>query len=232
MKTNLVTVSLAFASFTFASLSVPMTAWAEDKAPEKKAVTGTKDAKSSKKTEPAKTSKPSKDTKIMSDANVVKATIVTSMGDIKIELNREKAPKTVNNFVEYIKSGHFNKTVFHRVMDGFMIQGGGMDEKMAEKSTRAPIENEGKNGLKNDAYTLAMARTSDPNSATAQFFINLVSNEFLNAEGGNAGYAVFGKVVDGKEVVDKIAKVKTGNFGMHQNVPVKPVLIESVKIDN
>lgn len=154
----------------------------------------------------------------------------TSMGTIKIELDKEKAPKTVENFLGYVNSGHYNKTIFHRVIKGFMIQGGGMDENMKEKSTRAPIENEGKNGLKNEIGTIAMARTSAPNSATAQFFINTANNDFLNAGPGNPGYAVFGKVVEGMDVVEKIGGVKTGNKGMHSDVPVTPVVIESAHI--
>jgi cyclophilin family peptidyl-prolyl cis-trans isomerase len=169
-----------------------------------------------------------KDTKV--NAAVVSLNLKTNMGDIKIELDKEKAPKTVENFVQYANDKFFDKTVFHRVMDGFMIQGGGFTENMVQKPTRAPIENEGKNGLKNLRGTLAMARTNDPNSATAQFFINLVDNDFLNASPGNAGYAVFGKVVSGMDVVDKIAAVKTGNAGMHQNVPVKAVVIESLSV--
>jgi peptidyl-prolyl cis-trans isomerase B (cyclophilin B) len=154
----------------------------------------------------------------------------TSEGNIKLELDSEKAPKTVANFKEYVESGHYDGTIFHRVIDSFMIQGGGMDANMKEKSTKKPIENEGTNGLKNDKYTLAMARTGDPNSATAQFFINLVNNDYLNTVPGRPGYAVFGKVVDGTAVVDKIAKVKTGNSGFHQNVPTAAITIKSAKI--
>ncbi len=155
----------------------------------------------------------------------------TSAGEIVLELNAEKAPKTVDNFLQYVKSGQYAGTIFHRVIDGFMIQGGGFDADMKEKPTRAPIPNEAKNGLKNDAYTVAMARTSDPDSATAQFFINVGNNAALDYPGRDgAGYCVFGKVVKGTEIVDKIRTVATGNRGMHQNVPVKPILITSAKI--
>ncbi|QAU34842.1 peptidylprolyl isomerase [Janthinobacterium sp. 17J80-10] len=155
----------------------------------------------------------------------------TSMGEIVLELNADKAPKSVANFLEYVKSGHYSGTIFHRVMENFMIQGGGFDKDMAQKPTRPPIENEAKNGLKNDTYTVAMARTSSPHSASAQFFINVKNNDFLNAPGQDGwGYAVFGKVVKGTEVVDKIRAVPTGNKGMHQNVPTTPVVIESASI--
>ncbi|MCK9258890.1 MAG: peptidylprolyl isomerase [Azoarcus sp.] len=155
----------------------------------------------------------------------------TSLGDIVVELNAEKAPKSSANFVQYVQDGHYDHTVFHRVIDGFMIQGGGFDAKMTQKPTRAPIENEAKNGLKNLPGTLAMARTADPHSASAQFFINLVPNTFLDYPSRDGwGYAVFGKVVRGMDVVEKIAKVKTANAGMHQNVPVEPVTIESARV--
>lgn len=155
----------------------------------------------------------------------------TSMGEIVLELNADKAPKTVANFLEYVKSGHYSGTIFHRVMDGFMIQGGGFDQDMTQKPTRAPVENEAKNGLKNDTYTVAMARTNAPHSASAQFFINVKNNDALNYPGHDGwGYAVFGKVVKGKEVVDKIRAVPTGNKGFHQNVPTTPVVIESASI--
>ncbi len=157
--------------------------------------------------------------------------VKTSMGNIRVELYPAKAPKTVENFLQYVKDGHYNGTIFHRVIPGFMVQGGGMDAKMAEKKTRPPVPIESKNGLKNDVGWLAMARTSDPNSATAQFFINVSKNDFLNYPGqdGN-GYTVFGKVVDGMDVVNKIVAVPTGNKGMHQNVPQKPVVIESMAV--
>ncbi|TCS33304.1 peptidyl-prolyl cis-trans isomerase A (cyclophilin A)/peptidyl-prolyl cis-trans isomerase B (cyclophilin B) [Paucimonas lemoignei] len=155
----------------------------------------------------------------------------TSMGDIVLELNAGKAPKTVENFLQYVKSGHYSGTIFHRVIENFMIQGGGFDKDMTQKPTRAPIENEAKNGLKNDAYTVAMARTSAPHSASAQFFINTKDNDFLNYPGQDGwGYAVFGKVVKGKDVVDKIKTVPTGNKGFHQNVPTTPVIIESASV--
>ena len=155
----------------------------------------------------------------------------TNQGTIVIELAADKAPKTVENFLQYTKDGFYNGTIFHRVIDGFMIQGGGFEAGMKEKATRAPISNEAKNGLKNVTGTLAMARTRDPHSASAQFFINLKDNGFLDFPGQDGwGYAVFGKVVQGMEVVQKIAKVGTGNAGMHQNVPTTPIVIESAKV--
>lgn len=163
-------------------------------------------------------------------SNAVLVTMETNKGTIKIELDKGKAPITVENFVNYVKSGHYDKTIFHRVIGGFMIQGGGFDEKMTQKSTKAPIKSEASNGLKNLRGTIAMARTNDVNSATAQFFINLVDNSFLDFP-NNGGYTVFGKVIDGMKVVDDIAGVKTSSFGMHENVPMKPVVIESVKLD-
>jgi peptidyl-prolyl cis-trans isomerase B (cyclophilin B) len=153
----------------------------------------------------------------------------TSKGDILIELENEKAPVTVENFLSYVRSGHYDGTIFHRVIDGFMIQGGGFDHEMKQKDTREPIKNEADNGLKNGKYTLAMARTMDPHSATAQFFINVSDNSFLNYTAPNPrgwGYAVFGKVVEGQDVVDEIRKVKTGSHGPHQDVPVEPVVIK------
>src|SRR5574341_2300650 len=157
-----------------------------------------------------------------------KVKLNTSAGVIVVELDRAKAPKTVDNFVQYVKSGHYDGTVFHRVIDNFMIQGGGMTADMTEKPTRAPIPLESRNGLKNERGTIAMARTMDPNSATAQFFINVKDNVFLdqsNARDGN-GYAVFGRVVSGMDVVDKIKAVPTGNKGPHPNVPLESVTIK------
>jgi cyclophilin family peptidyl-prolyl cis-trans isomerase len=157
----------------------------------------------------------------------------TSVGTIRLELYPAKAPKTVENFLQYVKDGHYNGTVFHRVIDGFMVQGGGFDKDMKQKPTRATIENEAANGLKNDYGTIAMARTPDPHSASAQFFINLKNNEFLNfreATPQGYGYTVFGKVVSGMDIIDKIAKVPTGNAGPHQNVPREPVIVESAII--
>ena len=155
----------------------------------------------------------------------------TNQGTILIELDAEKAPKTAANFLQYVKDGFYNGTIFHRVIDGFMIQGGGFEPGMKQKPTRAPIENEAKNGLKNAAGTIAMARTQDPHSASAQFFINLVDNRPLDYPSRDGwGYAVFGKVSQGLDVVQKIAKVNTGNAGFHQNVPADPVVIESVRI--
>ncbi len=152
----------------------------------------------------------------------------TSMGEITLELYPDKAPATVANFLQYVKDGFYNGTIFHRVINGFMIQGGGFEANMNQKQTRAPIKNEADNGLANDAYTIAMARTMDPDSATAQFFINVVDNKMLNHTGKTPqgwGYAVFGKVVKGKEVVDKIKAVPTTTKGMFQNVPVEAVTI-------
>lgn len=154
----------------------------------------------------------------------------TTRGVIVLELFADKAPKSAANFIQYVKDGHYNGTVFHRVIDGFVIQGGGFDTQMRQKPTRAPIENEASNGLRNDTGTLSMARTSDPNSATSQFFVNLVNNAALNPNPGSAGYAVFAKVVSGMEVVNGIAKVATGNSGMHQNVPREPIVIESAQL--
>ena len=157
----------------------------------------------------------------------------TTMGNIVIELNQEKAPNTVANFLEYVKSGHYDGTIFHRVIDGFMIQGGGMDANMKEKSTNAPIQNEADNGLKNEVGTIAMARTSDPHSATAQFFINVKDNSFLNFSGKNPqgwGYAVFGKVTEGMDIVNKIKGMPTGKYGFHADVPTTPVVITHAKV--
>jgi cyclophilin family peptidyl-prolyl cis-trans isomerase len=166
-----------------------------------------------------------------SAADVNQVLLKTNMGDIVLELYPDKAPKTVANFLQYVKSGHYKGTVFHRVIDNFMIQGGGFDQNMKEKPTKAPIENEAKNGLKNETYSVAMARTPDPHSASAQFFINVKDNAFLDYPGRDGwGYAVFGKVVKGTDVVDKIKKVETGNNGVHQNVPLKPVVIESASV--
>lgn len=157
----------------------------------------------------------------------------TSMGAIVIQLNEEKAPKTVENFLSYVNSGHYDGTIFHRVIDGFMIQGGGMEANMNEKPTKASIENEADNGLTNDIGTIAMARTQAPHSATSQFFINVNNNAFLNHSGKNPqgwGYAVFGKVVDGMDVVNKIKGVATGRYGMHADVPKEAVVINSAKV--
>lgn len=154
----------------------------------------------------------------------------TSMGSIEIELFNDKAPISAKNFESYVKDNFYNGTVFHRVIPDFMIQGGGMDVKMTEKQTRAPIQNESYNGLKKTRGTLAMARTNHPNSATSQFFINTVDNDFLNKSQMNAGYAVFGKVTKGMNVVDQITKVPTANMGMHQNVPKQAIKIISMTI--
>lgn len=163
-----------------------------------------------------------------------KATMETSMGTITLELNDEKAPETVKNFIRYAKEGHYDGTIFHRVIDGFMIQGGGFTKDMNQKETHEPIRNEAMNGLKNTRGTIAMARTMVVDSATSQFFINLVDNGFLDFQSPTPqgfGYAVFGKVTDGMDVVDKIAKVKTGFAGPHQNVPENPIVIKKVVVD-
>jgi peptidyl-prolyl cis-trans isomerase A (cyclophilin A) len=161
-----------------------------------------------------------------------KVKISTSMGDIVLELNPEKAPKTVENFLQYVKDKHYDGTIFHRVMDGFMIQGGGFNAEMSQKPVRSPIPLESSNGLKNDRGTIAMARTNVPNSATAQFFINVVNNNNLNAPLPDGyGYAVFGKVISGMETVDKIRQVATGNRGPHGNVPQTPILITSATLE-
>ncbi|MGM8225745.1 peptidylprolyl isomerase [Cellvibrio sp. ARAG 10.3] len=160
-------------------------------------------------------------------------TLHTNHGDIVIELDFDKAPKTAANFKQYAEEGFYNGTIFHRVIDGFMVQGGGMTEDMEQKKTRAPIENEADNGLKNVVGSLAMARTNDPHSATAQFFINVKDNSFLNHSSKSAqgwGYCVFGKVTEGMDVVNKIKGVKTGNKGFHQDVPVEPIVIEKVTV--
>jgi cyclophilin family peptidyl-prolyl cis-trans isomerase len=155
--------------------------------------------------------------------------IETSYGTIKAELFEDKSPISVKNFLQYTDDKHYDGTIFHRVMDGFMIQGGGFEPGMREKKTRDPIKNESANGVMNARGTLAMARLPGPDTATAQFFINLVDNRFLNPSGANAGYAVFGKVIEGMEVVDKIAKVRTGNKGGHEAVPVDDIVIKSVR---
>jgi len=157
----------------------------------------------------------------------------TNKGDIKIELDFDKAPVTAKNFEQYVKDGFYDGVIFHRVIKGFMIQGGGMDENMNEKETRDPIQNEASNGLPNEKYTIAMARTSDPHSASAQFFINTADNAFLdfkNKTPQGYGYAVFGKVTSGMDVVQQISKTPTATRGFHQNVPVKPVIIKRVTI--
>lgn len=159
--------------------------------------------------------------------------LTTNFGVIGIELDHKKAPKTAENFERYVREGFYDDTIFHRVIDGFMIQGGGFDKDMQQKPTHEPIENEANNGLKNDRYTIAMARTMQPHSASAQFFINVKDNDFLNHTKPDLhgwGYAVFGKVVEGQDVVDKIKGVKTGNHGPHQDVPVENVIIEKAEI--
>ncbi len=159
--------------------------------------------------------------------------LTTNFGEIVLDLDAAKAPKTVANFIQYVEEGHYNDTVFHRVIDGFMIQGGGFTADMSQKPTRDQIENEAGNGLRNEAYTIAMARTPNPHSATAQFFINVVDNAFLNFVSPTPqgfGYCVFGKVSSGNDVVDKIKKVATGSKGMHQDVPLEPVVIQKAEV--
>jgi peptidyl-prolyl cis-trans isomerase B (cyclophilin B) len=160
-------------------------------------------------------------------------TLHTNYGDIELELDFEKAPKTAANFRQYALDGFYNGTIFHRVINNFMIQGGGFNEAMDQKKTKEPIQNEADNGLANNTGTIAMARTSDPHSATAQFFINVKDNDFLNHKSKTAqgwGYCVFGKITNGTDVVNKIKNVKTGSRGMHQDVPVETVVIESVTV--
>jgi cyclophilin family peptidyl-prolyl cis-trans isomerase len=156
--------------------------------------------------------------------------IVTTLGEIRVGLRPDKAPITVDNFLRYVKAGHYNGTIFHRVMPNFMAQGGGMDAKMVEKPTRPPIRNEARNGLRNSRGTIAMARTNDPHSATAQFFINVKDNHALDFGIRGAGYAVFGEVVQGMDVVDRIVAVPTTESGGHQNVPITPVVIKSARV--
>ncbi|MCK6375026.1 MAG: peptidylprolyl isomerase [Zoogloea sp.] len=159
--------------------------------------------------------------------------LTTNHGDIVIELDAEKAPETVKNFLAYVEAGHYDNTIFHRVINGFMIQGGGFEPGMKQKATQAPIKNEANNGLKNDIGTIAMARTQDPHSATAQFFINVGDNDFLNFKAENIqgwGYCVFGKVSAGMDVVEKIKGVKTGNAGFHQDVPKEDVVIQRAEM--
>ena len=162
----------------------------------------------------------------------MKVRLTTSMGPFVVELDEQKAPISAQNFLKYVDSGHYNGTIFHRVIDGFMVQGGGFTKDMRQKPVQAPIKNEGANGLKNENYTVAMARTGVRDSATSQFFINVKQNDFLNYSGESPqgwGYAVFGKVVEGMDVVDQIRKVQTATTGGHQNVPVHPVVIEKAE---
>jgi peptidyl-prolyl cis-trans isomerase B (cyclophilin B) len=163
----------------------------------------------------------------------MKAILNTNMGAIEIELNEEKAPISVKNFVDYVESGHYNGTVFHRIINDFMIQGGGFDINMKQKPTRDEIKNEANNGLTNDKYTVAMARTMVPHSASSQFFINVKDNDFLNFKSEDThgwGYAVFGKIVGGQDIIEKIKQVKTGSNGMHDDVPLEAVVIETATI--
>ncbi|WP_198243078.1 peptidylprolyl isomerase [methane-oxidizing endosymbiont of Gigantopelta aegis] len=172
-------------------------------------------------------------TEIQMSDNTPKVKLTTNLGAIVIELDQEKAPETVANFLRYVKEGFYDGTIFHRVIPGFMAQGGGFDQNFEQKSTHEAIKNEADNGLKNERGTIAMARTPNPDSATAQFFINLKDNDFLNYSSPTPngwGYAVFGKVVEGMKVVDKMADVETGNRGMHQDVPVEDIIIEKAEI--
>lgn len=163
--------------------------------------------------------------------NAPRVAMNTTMGTIVLELYPDKAPKTVANFLQYVKEGHYDGTIFHRVIDGFMIQGGGFDQDMQQKSTHEPIENEAQNGLKNAPYTIAMARNNEPHSATSQFFINVENNQALDYPGQDGwGYCVFGKVIEGMDVVDKIKRVNTSSRMMHQNVPMKPIFISSASV--
>lgn len=189
-----------------------------------------KDSIASKKLKATETEEKSKSTS--KGGKMTNLIMETSMGNIEIELNGEKAPKTVENFLKYVDSKHYDGTIFHRVIDGFMIQGGGMKEDMSEKKTGEGLKNEANNGLKNEMGTLAMARTNAPHSATAQFFINVADNTFLNHTGETDrgwGYAVFGKVTSGMDVVNKIKGVATGSKGFHENVPTTPIVIKSIK---
>lgn len=167
----------------------------------------------------------------VSGAEAPRVKFTTTAGDFVIEVYPDKAPRTVENFLQYVRDKHYDGTVFHRVIDGFMIQGGGFSAEMQQKPTRSPIPLEAANGLRNDRGTLAMARTSDPNSATAQFFINVKDNESLNAKGLSDGYAVFGRVVSGLETVDRIRIVSTASRGQHHNVPVSPIVISRATIE-
>jgi cyclophilin family peptidyl-prolyl cis-trans isomerase len=187
------------------------------------------DAKKDAKPADAKAAAPTTCAAKLKMGPTLNAKLTTSMGAITLALDTEKAPLTVLNFATYVDAGHYNGTIFHRVIPTFMIQGGGFNKDMVERTTRAPIKNEGGNGLKNDTYTIAMARRPDPDSATGQFFINVANNEMLNRNAGNPGYAVFGKVTSGQDVVEKIKAVPTGNSGMHQNVPTTPVVIEKAE---
>ena len=202
-----------------AGCTTPVTKVEDKKPTETKKVTQPKKQETAKKQEPQK-----KGDKIV-------VLIETSEGNIKVELNKEKAPKTVDNFLHYVEIGHYKNTIFHRVMSNFMIQGGGFDKNMVEKNAPQTVVNEAKNGLKNDMGTIAMARTSDPHSASAQFFINVKDNDGLNAPNPDGwGYCVFGKVIEGMDVVNKIKEVPTGNAGPHQNVPKDPVIIKNITL--
>ncbi|HEV7815582.1 MAG TPA: peptidylprolyl isomerase [Janthinobacterium sp.] len=168
---------------------------------------------------------------VLAASNTAQVSLKTNMGEIVLELDHDKAPKTVDNFLQYVKSGFYKGTIFHRVIDGFMIQGGGFDKNMKQKATKKPVQNEAKNGLLNTTYSVAMARTGDPNSATAQFFINVADNTPLDYPGRDGfGYTVFGKVISGMDVVDKIKAVPVTDQGPFENVPVKQVVIESATL--
>lgn len=183
--------------------------------------------------EPTAAASPSLQGSVSMTTTSPRVKLQTSQGDLLIALNAEKAPKTVENFLAYVRDGFYDNTIFHRVINNFMIQGGGFEPGMKQKDTRDPVDNEADNGLKNQRYTLAMARTNDPHSATAQFFINVADNDFLNFTSPSSqgwGYAVFGEVVEGTEIVDQIKGVKTGNKGFHQDVPVEDVIILKAEV--
>lgn len=222
---------MAVIGASFACIFAANTANAQN-APATKAAPAAAPKSAPAKAAPAATKSSTNSCKSTDKGMPVKVKLTTSMGAITVELNKEKAPISVENFVKYVESGHYNGTIFHRVMDNFMVQGGGFTKDMQQKPTNAPIKNESTNGLKNDIYTLAMARTGVRDSATSQFFINVKNNDFLNFSGEHPqgwGYAVFGKVIEGTEVVDKMKAVATGNKGMHQNVPNEPIVIEKAE---
>jgi len=208
-----------------AGCTTPQTKTENKKLTETKKVTQPKKQEAAKKQETTKKQEPQK------KGDKIVVLIETSKGNIKVELNKEKAPKTVDNFLHYVKIGHYKNTIFHRVISNFMIQGGGFDKNMVEKNAPQTVVNEAKNGLKNDTGTIAMARLSDPDSASAQFFINVKDNDALNAPSPDGwGYCVFGKVIEGMDVVNKIKGVPTGNVGPYKNVPKDPVIIKDIKV--
>jgi peptidyl-prolyl cis-trans isomerase B (cyclophilin B) len=226
---SLLTAAVAFASSAASAQSTPP---AKPAAPATATKAAPAKAATPAKAAPAAAKSATNSCKSTDKGMPVKVKLTTSMGAITVELNKEKAPISVENFVKYVESGHYAGTIFHRVMDNFMVQGGGFTKDMQQKPTLAPIKNESTNGLKNDIYTLAMARTGVRDSASSQFFINVKNNDFLNFSGEHPqgwGYAVFGKVIEGTEVVDKMKGVATGNKGPHQNVPNEPIVIEKAE---